>query len=222
MRDASLSWEVVAPDRGRASTWRLSCPRLSIASASHGHEDYPIPAPVGRRLSQLRGSGQGEPGSRAELLHLVRELSLSCGRSRVEDLLNRRDFSSSELSERLQREGFSADASATLVERAVSCGLVDDARFAASFARSKVLAGWGRLRIERELERRGIEVADVPGWPEEFFSPDDERARARALASRRRLTGKNDLQKTVRFLCGRGFAYGLALEVARDVVQGKE
>ena len=72
--------------------------------------------------------------------------------------------------------------------------------------------------MERELARRGVDVSDIPGWPEEFFSADDERERALALASRRRLTGKNDYQKLVRFLGSRGFPASTSVSVVREVL----
>ena len=65
---------------------------------------------------------------------------------------------------------------------------------------------------------RGVDAAEIPGWPEEVLSADEERERALALASRRRLTGKNDYQRLVRFLCGRGFAPSLATSVTREVL----
>ena len=58
----------------------------------------------------------------------------------------------------------------------------------------------------------------VEGWPEEFVSAGEERERALALASRRRLTGSNDYARIVRFLCGRGFSPSLSCDVAREVV----
>ena len=55
---------------------------------------------------------------------------------------------------------------------------------------------------------------------QEFLSAEDERERALSLAARRRLTGKNDYQKLVRFLCARGFAVSLSTSVAREVLAG--
>ena len=78
-------------------------------------------------------------------------------------------------------------------------------------------AGWGRSRIERELERRGVARDVASEAAEEEMGESDERERALSLASRRPLTGRNDLQRIARFLCGRGFSPGLSLDVAREV-----
>lgn len=214
---AAPLWEVSLPERGaRSSSWSRPRAVLSVTSESHGSEELRIPVAVGRRLV-ARGD-ELSPGSRAELLHLLAEEERSCGRLRVEELVGRRDFSAAELERRLREEGYPTGVSAELVGRARECGLVDDARFGAAFARSKVAAGWGRARIERELERRGVSPEAVEGWPEEFVSADEERERALALASRRRLTGSNDYVRIVRFLCGRGFSPSLSCDVAREVM----
>ena len=85
--------------------------------------------------------------------------------------------------------------------------------------RSKCYAGWGKLRIERELSRKGIDARELPGWPESYFEDEDEKARAIELASRRRLTGKNDFQKIVRFLCGKGYPMNVSMDAARQVLE---
>lgn len=191
---------------------------LFVSSADHGDETFSIPVVVGRRLESLFAADRRAPSCRAELLHEVREISRSCAHERMEALVGRRDYSRAELSERLLRDGYRSEVVEELVERAVGVGIVDDARYAAAFARSKVMAGWGRMKIERELSRRGISPTDVPGWPEDFVTFDDERERALSLASRRRLTGRNDYQKIVRFLCSRGFSVGISTSVAREVL----
>lgn len=217
---ASLtSWEVVLPERGAQGLARRR-PRalVRMSSATGGDEELSVPVAVGRRLSAAQRSGEAAPGSRAELVYLVGQLSRSCGRARVEDLVGRRDYAEQELAQKLAQDGYASVTVEALVDRARECGLVDDARFAGAFVRSKVLAGWGPTKISRELELRGISVDEVEGWPDEFFSEADERSRALGLARRRRLTGKNDYQKLVRFLCGRGFALGMSCDVAREVL----
>ena len=211
-----VGWDVVMPARGSrpGSPARVvfDCPGMPARA---------VPSAVGRRLARLLREGKApEAGERLDVV--VDELVDQCARERVEQLVSRRDYSAEELGTRLRRDGSPGDVVDRRVCRARESGVVDDARYAASFVRSKVLAGWGSVKIERELSRRGVEASEIPGWPEEFLAPDDERARASALASRRRLTGKNDYQKLVRFLCGRGFALGLATSVARETLSGAE
>lgn len=213
----ALDWGVELPARGA----RVRRATLSVSTADHGDERRSLPVAVGRSLERLRREGW-EPSCRAELLHRVGTLQRERAHARMEELVGRRDLSARELSERLARDGYPTPVVDEIVSRSCEAGVLDDARYGAAFARSKVLSGWGRLRIERELRRRGVDPAEVPGWPEEFCDAPDERERALALASRRRLTGKNDFQKVARFLSARGFAPGLAADVAREVTRGRE
>lgn len=218
MSDAGLSWSVELPVRGaRSATGARPRACLRLLTASHGEERLSVPLAVGRRLDALSRDGFA-PASRAELLHRLGELSRQCAHARMEELVGRRDYSRVELLERLSSDGYPSSVAEQVVSRACEVGIVDDARYGAAFMRSKILAGWGRIRIERELSRRGVDVSEVAGWPEEFFDADEERERALALASRRRLSGRNDYQRLVRFLSSRGFAAGLATSVAREVL----
>ncbi|WP_455137154.1 regulatory protein RecX [Thermophilibacter sp.] len=218
MGEGALDWDVELPARGAAQR-RAS---LTVSTAEHGDERRSLPVSVGRALARQRREGW-EPTCRAELLHRVGAVQRERAHARMEELVGRRDYSARELSERLARDGYPAAVVDELVGRARETGIVDDARYGAALARSKVLAGWGRLRIERELRRRGVEPSEVEGWPEEFCGDaSDERERALALASRRRLTGRNDFQRIARFLSSRGFAPYLAADVAREIVRGED
>ena len=218
----SFSWDVELPERGSASLGgRRPLATLAICSESHGQERIPIPKAVGRRLVSLLESDGDQPSGRSELLYRVRVISLELARSKAEELLNRRDYSSSELSAKLREAGYHPSVADEVVARFVEVGLLDDGRFAELFARSKAVAGWGRIKIERELARRGVDATQLEGWPSGYLE-EDESETAFALASRRRLSGKNDFQKLVRFLCGRGFPMGVAMDAAKRALAEAE
>lgn len=218
----SFSWDVELPERGSASLGgRRPLATLAICSESHGQERIPIPKAVGRRLVSLLESDGDQPSGRSELLYRVRVISLELARSKAEELLNRRDYSSSELAAKLREAGYHPSVADEVVARFVEVGLLDDRRFAELFARSKAAAGWGRIKIERELTRRGVDATQLEGWPSGYLE-EDESETAFALASRRRLSGKNDFQKLVRFLCGRGFPMGVAMDAAKRVLAEAE
>lgn len=224
MADAPFEWDLELPGKASRTGFGAGRPRayLCVDSETHGSEKIALPVAVERALEAKRRAGESLGSSRAELLWQVRELSASCAHAKAEDLVNRRDYSRAELVQKLSQDGYSQRVVDELVGRLERAGVLDDARFAGAFVRSKLLCGWGKIKIEQELRRRGVEVAQVPGWPEEFFDADDERGRALALASRRRLTGKNDLQKIVRFLCSRGFGMSLAIDVAHEVLDASQ
>lgn len=218
----TFSWDVELPERGSASLGgRRPLATLAICSESHGQERIPIPKAVGRRLVSLLESDGDQPSGRSELLYRVRVISLELARSKAEELLNRRDYSSSELVAKLREAGYHPSVADEVVARFVEVGLLDDRRFAELFARSKAAAGWGRIKIERELARRGVDATQLEGWPSGYLE-EDESETAFALASRRHLSGKNDFQKLVRFLCGRGFPMGVAMDAAKRVLAEAE
>lgn len=222
MQDVSFGWDVELPERGSASLGgRRPLATLIVTSSTHGQERISVPKAVGRRLASLADSDGEQPESRAELLYRVRSMSLELARSKAEDLLNRRDYSSSELAAKLREAGYHPSVADEVATRFVEVGLLDDKRFAELFARSKAAAGWGRIKIERELARRGVDATQLEGWPSDFLE-EDESETAFALASRRRLSGKNDFQKLVRFLCGRGFPMSVAMDAAKRVLAEAE
>ena len=215
-----LSWEVELPDRRTLGLGYGARPRatLTVVTEDRGEERISLPVSVGRVLKSKTDAHELNPGSRAELLYEVREMSGRCAALRVEKLVDKRDYSAQELSNKLALDGFSASIREAAVSRAQDCGLVNDNRYAATFIRTKLSSGWGVSRIERELRLRGIELREVPGWPEEFVEEGDEDERAYAVASTRRIAEKNGFEKLVRFLCGRGFSMGCAVRAARRVM----
>ena len=216
-RAAGLPWEVRLPERSVVPIGArkpMAC--VLIAPATSGEEELRVPVAVGRRLAAGREDGTIVPDSRAELLYHVGRLSRECARDRLNRMLSHRDYSTQEAVRRLGTDGYSEKVASEVVARAAEVGLVDDERFAVAFIRSKVLSGWGELRIARELRQRGIDVAEIEGWPGEFLE-GSEFDRALALASRRSLRQRCDPKSVARFLSSRGFSSGCALAVARQV-----
>jgi regulatory protein len=215
------SWEVI-PGRQSASLG-ASRPRATVVldrSSQDAAASLKVPAAVGRRLISERDDIGCDPGDDA-LRERVATTQEACCRERAERLVMQRDYSSAELLSRLERDGYPSETAEALVGRYVDVGVIDDTRFAAVFIRSKASQGWGRGRIARELGHRGIQVADVEGWPDEFFE-EDERTRALAICRRRSLAKRLSAPGTARFLASRGFSEGVAVSVARQVAREAE
>ena len=193
----------------------------SLDIAGGGAETLELPVEVGRRLIKTLG-GESALCPPERLRALVSESLDACARGRVEALVGRRDYCARELTGKLLEAGYPRDVAEERTRRAVAAGVVDNARYARSFVRGKAGAGWGRPRIVRELERRGVarEVAEAAA--DEELGEEDEHARALELASRRPLTGKNDVARIARFLCGRGYSADIAFDVAREVVGSRD
>ena len=212
----AIGFSVELPEKNKqALGQRRPRARLTIGE----EETISIPVAVGRKLMRLKKEGMAF-GSRAELLYKVREVSQSCAHDRMEYLINGRDYSAQELAKKLTQDGYHASVVENIVSRAQEFGIVDDRRFAESFIHLKLLSGWGRARIIRELGQKGISEEILEELDDAFPEPEDEAERAFEIASRRRITGKNDYQKIVRHLVSRGFSVSAANSAARRVLDG--
>ena len=122
-------------------------------------------------------------------------------------LLARREHSRAELIAKLVRAGHGRAEAERVVEDLARQGLVDDARFAEAFTRSRIERGGGPLRIRRDLEARGVGRSTV----ERLLDPDDEAWEARAREVREKRfggappDGGGEAARQARFLQGRGF-----------------
>ena len=210
----SLDWQIELPERDKVALGGRK-PKGPLVIVKDGDEER-ISAPVAA-LKALDKHLEGllvPPSSRAELLYHLGVVCEDCAMSRVARLVDRRDYSAKEATDKLREDGYGPSCIERVIERATSSHLIDDARFADVFIRTKVYAGWGAARIRRELDLRGIDVNDVEGWPYEYLPPEDEAQRAYELVSTRRIPERNAYPKLVRFLSSRGFSLGDATQAA--------
>jgi regulatory protein len=126
-----------------------------------------------------------------------------------------------------ERDAALARVEAVLV-RLTEARLLDDARFAAGFARSQRERGASALMIRRKLAARGV-GAELAGDALELAEPppgggDAELEAARNYARRRRLRERYDLgdrkehDKALAVLARQGFSF----EVARRALEASE
>lgn len=88
--------------------------------------------------------------------------------------LMRREHSQRELLQKVSAKGFARQEIRPVIDELLEQGLQSDARFAESYARSRVHKGFGPLRIKAELQQRGVSdcpfemaVEDIAGsWQE--------------------------------------------------------
>lgn len=155
--------------------------------------------------------GRGSDG-RAMRLEDVRDMSGRDKRGRKEcveklyTLLAQREHSQVEIRRKLVSRGFEAGLVDEVVSAAVSAHLVDDTRFAEAYIRGKCDAGWGKRKIEAELERRGIVLDEMPGLADAWLSHDDELRRARACIEGYHGHAKDRHGALYRRLLNKGFA----------------
>lgn len=174
-----------------------------------------VPVSVARAFGQERRTF-ASPDAFDEALA---RCAAQCAWKRLLSMTGARERSAAHIERALVDEGFSRDVARDAVQRARTCQLVDDARFAETFIRAKLRAGWGRQRIERALAQEGVDATLAPGYPEEYFDAGDEERRAWEALLRKPVPARNPEQKLARFLAGRGFSPGLALRLARRRVE---
>ena len=140
--------------------------------------------------------------------------------TKIQRLVAVRERCSKELRERLVRDGFSSEDAYAAVDRALACGLVDDLRFGAILARSRISQGRGKAGIVSELERLGILAADIPEWPEAFFQDEEpEVERALELLRRKPPRAKNVRDAAFRKLVMKGYSHDIAATASRLFVE---
>ena len=213
-----VEWEVVVPDKAGASRGHRSA-RIVPACEDGLVSAVSVPLAVGKRVAKALSQIPGRALDPEALAELVARETASCAREKVAALVNRRDYSERELAGKLLDGGFDKRTADSTVAWAAEIGLVDDQRFAASFARAKALSGWGRQKIERELERRGVSLDDGLDDDDGLLDEEAELERARALAARRARGERSDFPRIVRLLSSRGYSYDVCLRVAREVCE---
>jgi regulatory protein len=75
------------------------------------------------------------------------------------NLLARREHSQAELQRKLVAKGFAPNAVNAVMQELMRANLQSDARFTASYIRSRMHQGFGPLKIQYELRAKGIDSA---------------------------------------------------------------
>lgn len=136
---------------------------------------------------------------------------------KIQRLCGVRERCASELRDRLLRDGFARPDAEAAIARAVKCGLVDDLRYADVLVRSRISQGKGRAGIASELDRAGIDVCSLPGWPEEYFDDEalPELERALEMLRRKPPRAKDVRAAAFRRLVSKGYGQDVAYSAAR-------
>ncbi len=212
---AALLWSIDFPKRGSAVTSRTR-PRatLRISSETYDDESILVPLAVGKALQAKLKRADATPSTREEILETLSKAERACIQLRLESLINRREYTEKELADKLRLDGYPTKLVTKVLNRAVEVGAVSNSRYAGAFTRTKLSAGWGLARIQRELLRKGIEVDQIDGWPDDFVDGESEFDRAIRVVQRKNFSGKNPFGKAVRFLLGRGYSTSVSMDVA--------
>jgi len=134
-------------------------------------------------------------------------------------MLARRELSEKQVRERLTRKGHEATAIDEAVARLLEERALDDARVAEAIARTETsVRRRGRLRVQLQIQRAGIETSVAKRAVDEVFGAIDDEALIEA-SLRKRLRGREtiedqkEFQRLYRYLAGQGFEIDKILKV---------
>jgi len=151
----------------------------------------------------------GQEVDRTVLDRIAREEQLYESRQYAFLLLTYKARTTSELTQRLTRKGFSPDIVAATLQRLAELKMIDDAGFARRFAEDRISIGHkGKWRIRGELLKRGVAREHIE---DALASAPDEKAAAREVAEKylsrnRRLEPGVLKRRLFAFLARRGFS----------------
>lgn len=136
---------------------------------------------------------------------------------RLTRLCLQQERSSKEVLQRLENLGFSEAVSMRAIQRAKSCGLLDDLRYAEILVRSRISQGRGLKGIERELLQVGINPEDVSEYQDALseIDGDAEYRRAMKFLSSHPPKAKNVRDSAYRKLINKGFSSHIAAQAAK-------
>ena len=146
--------------------------------------------------------------------------------NRALDALARRGRSESELRRWLKEREFPPDEIDDAVRRLQAAGLLDDAKYALAFARSRIVGRkLSRRRAQAELTRRGVsrEVADAAIAAVLEDEGVDEAAAIEAVAAKKlrglaKLDAQTQARRLTAFLARRGYDGDAVRAVVRRVL----
>lgn len=151
----------------------------------------------------------GREVDRAELDRIAHEEQLHEARQYAFLLLSYKARTTSELTQRLARKGFSPDIVSHTLQRLAELKMVDDAGFARRFAEDRISIGHkGKWRVRGELLKRGIDRQQIDAALDQA---PDEIAAAREVAAKylsrnRRLEPDVLKRRLYALLARRGFS----------------
>jgi len=130
--------------------------------------------------------------------------------NRAIKFLSYRARSEAEVHRKLAQLGFSRETADGAVKKLVSLKLLNDGNFARAWTVSRVEGrGYGPLRIERELRKKGIAKSLIAQILDETFSRQQGKERAKQLLEKRfrgkDLTDAKVFRRAVAFLQRRGY-----------------
>ena len=153
------------------------------------------------------------------------EAALKKARYLVLRLLTYRARSTKEVSDYLNRKGFTEEIVKEVIDEMTAYGYLNDQKFAQDFIAYRKIRGSGLKKVRYELALKGLDRQVVNDLVEEQFDEEEDLARIETLLLKRRPGGETVddrwLKRQVAFLRRRGFQDNLIMNALKRF-QGKD
>jgi len=136
-------------------------------------------------------------------------------------ILTPRDHSRYELVQKLKQRGFSREDIDAAISSCERFDYINDERTAQIYIRQLKRKGYGKKRIQLELNKKGLKGTRIQGVLDQSVSENDEREGADRLVKKniKRFEREKDAlkrrDKIYRFLHARGFSQGIIVEILK-------
>jgi regulatory protein len=138
-------------------------------------------------------------------------------------LLTGREHSRKELLQRLTAKGFAKERIDPILDELAEENWQSDARYAESYARSRILKGYGPAFIAYELRQNGINLGNIPSFDLEALAESVAggwQALLQKVYSKKYGNGpvpnRNEWAKRSRFLQQRGFTHAMIADLLKN------
>jgi regulatory protein len=137
-----------------------------------------------------------------------------------------RERSAAEVRQKMQRMGLDPGDAETLLQRLQVEGFQSETRYARAFTRDKYsLEQWGRVRIRRQLREKGVDEATIAEAlthiEEPLYRANLSRLLLRQAAGLRGISGFELRARLLRYVSGKGYESGLAMQLLRELDLGE-
>jgi SOS response regulatory protein OraA/RecX len=166
----------------------------------------------------------GEPLSEQLLRKIRTEADIAWLKAKGIAILSRHMISERDLRRKLTEEGRPKAARDDVIYQLKHYGLIDDAKYAASFVRTQISRGpKSKLYLKSKLREKGVSDEDSSRAIESELAGIDEVSAIRALAEKKYQTVKylpaqKARLKVINFLRGRGFSWDVIRKGISEII----
>ncbi len=140
-------------------------------------------------------------------------------------ILTPRDHSKYELIQKLKQRGFSREDIDAAISSCKRFDYINDGRTAQAYIRQLKRKGYGKKRIQLELNKKGLKGTRIQSILDQSVSETDEQGSAERILKKniKRFEREKDAlkrrDKIYRFLHARGFSQGVIAETIKRILQ---